>query len=153
MARNTSFNYKGKAADLKQIARELGVRCGRGQPARGGQPVRISCQLVEAASGQHLWADRFDGTLDDSFDLPDRITKASLARSAVLREAEIEPAGRKSETEQDAGDVTLRAFPPTFAEAPECSEEALRLLSEALEIDSAMRLPTPWRHGVSSSAI
>ena len=122
---------------------------------RGGQPVRISCQLVETASGQHLWADRFGGTLDDSFDLQDKITEsviASVGRVARGRDR-TRPPGVKPETEQDAGGLTLRAFPPTFAETPERGEEALRLLSEALEIDPAMRLPTPWRHGVSSSAI
>ena len=88
--------------------------------ARPGNRVRISCQLVEAASGQHLWADRFDGTLEDSFDLQDRITESVIGSVApVLREAEIERARRKPEANQDVYDLTLRAFPPTFAETPE----------------------------------
>ena len=66
VARNTSFSYKGKGADAKQLARELGVRyVVEGSLRKAGNRVRISCQLVEAASGQHLWADRFDGTLED----------------------------------------------------------------------------------------
>src|SRR6266700_2274637 len=94
VARNTSFSYKGKGADSKQIARELGVRyVVEGSLRKVGNRVRISCQLVEAASGQHLWADRFDGTLDDTFDLQDRITESVIGSvGPVLRGAEIERA-------------------------------------------------------------
>ena len=104
VARNTSFSYKGKGADSKQIARELGVRyLVEGSLRKAGNRVRISCQLVEAASGQHLWADRFDGTLEDSFDLQDRITESVIGSVApVLRETEIERARRKPEASQDA---------------------------------------------------
>ena len=139
VARNTSFSYKGKGADSKQIARELGVRyVVEGSLRKAGNRVRISCQLVEAASGQHLWADRFDGTLEDSFDLQDRITESVIGSvGPVLREAEIERARRKPEVNQDAYDLTLRAFPPTFAETAEGNEEALLLLAQALEADPA----------------
>jgi adenylate cyclase len=139
VARNTTFSYKGKAADAKQIARELGVRyLVEGSLRKAGSRVRISCQLVEAASGQHIWADRFDGTLEDSFDLQDRITESVIGSvGPVLREAEIERARRQPEADQDAYDLTLRAFPPTFAETPDDNEEALRLLGEALELDPA----------------
>ena len=139
VARNTSFSYKGRSVDSKQIARELGVRyLVEGSLRKAGNRVRISCQLVEAASGQHLWADRFDGTLEDSFDLQDRITESVIGSVAsVLREAEIERARRKPEASQDAYDLTLRAFPPTFAETPADNEEALRLLGQALEMDPA----------------
>jgi adenylate cyclase len=137
VARNTSFSYKGKGVDSKQIARELGVRyLVEGSLRKAGNRVRISCQLVEAASGQHLWADRFDGTLEDTFDLQDRITESVIGSVApVLREAEIERARRKPEASQDVYDLTLRAFHPTFAETPEDNEEALRLLAQVLEID------------------
>jgi adenylate cyclase len=137
VARNTSFSYKGKRADSKQIARELGVRyLVEGSLRKAGNRVRISCQLVEAASGQHLWADRFDGTLEDSFDLQDRITESVIGSVApVLREAEIERAARKPEASLDVYDLTLRAFHPTFAETPEDNAEALRLTAEVLEID------------------
>src|SRR5262249_38982017 len=85
VARNTAFTYKGKAADAKQIARELAVRyLVEGSLRKAGNRVRISCQLVEAESGQHVWADRFDGTLEDSFDLQDRIT-ASVIGSVRAR--------------------------------------------------------------------
>ena len=99
VARNTSFSYKGKGADAKQLARELGVRyVVEGSLRKAGNRVRIGCQLVEAASGQHLWADRFDGTLEDSFDLQDKITESVIGSVApVLRVAEIERARRKPE--------------------------------------------------------
>jgi adenylate cyclase len=137
VARNTSFSYKGKGTDSKQVARELGVRyVVEGSLRKAGNRVRISCQLAEAASGQHLWAERFDGTLEDTFDLQDRITERLIGSVApVLREAEIERARRKPEANQDAYDLTLRAFLPAFAETAEDNAEALRLLSEALEAD------------------
>jgi adenylate cyclase len=139
VARNTSFNYKGKGADSKQVARELGVRyVVEGSLRKAGSRVRIGCQLVEAASGQHLWAERFDGDLEDSFDLQDRITESVIGAVApVLRGAEIERARRKPEASQDVYDLTLRAIFPAFAETAEDNDEALRLLGEALEIDPA----------------
>ena len=139
VARNTSFSYKGKGADSKQLARELGVRyVVEGSLRKAGNRVRISCQLVQAASGQHLWADRFDGTLEDTFDLQDRITESVIGSvGPVLREAEIERARRKPEANQDVYDLTVRAFPPTFAETAQDNQEALRLLTEALEANPA----------------
>src|SRR4029077_10173121 len=104
VARNTSFSYKGRGADSKQLARELGVRYVlEGSLRKAGNRVRISCQLIEAASGQHLWAERFDGTLEDSFDLQDKITESVIGSvGPVLRSAEIERARRKPEENQDA---------------------------------------------------
>jgi adenylate cyclase len=136
VARNTSFSYKGKGADSKQLARELGVRyVVEGSLRKAGNRVRISCQLVDAASGQHLWAERFDGTLEDSFDLQDRITESAIGSvGPVLRGAEIERARRKPEASQDVYDLTCRAMPCAFAEAAEDNEEALRLLDLALEM-------------------
>jgi adenylate cyclase len=136
IARNTAFSYKGKGADAKQIARELGVRYVlEGSLRKAGTRVRINCQLVEATSGQHLWAERIDGTLEDSFDLQDRITERVIgAVGPLLRSAEIERAGRKPEASQDAYDLTLRAILPAFAETAEQNEQALRLLARALEI-------------------
>jgi adenylate cyclase len=137
VARNTSFSYKGRGADSRQVARELGVRyVVEGSLRKAGNRVRISCQLVEAASGQHLWADRFDGTLEDSFDLQDRITGSVIGSvGPVLREAEIERARSKPEASLDAYDLTCRAFPPTFAETADDNEEAMRLLGQVLELD------------------
>jgi adenylate cyclase len=135
VARNTSFGYKGKGADAKQLARELGVRyVVEGTLRKAGNRVRISCQLVEAASGQHLWAERFDGTLEDSFDLQDQITENLIGSvGPVLRGAEVERARRKPEASQDVYDLVCRAIPSTFAETAEDNQEALRLLDLALE--------------------
>jgi len=137
VARNTSFSYKGKGADSKQLARELGVRyVVEGSLRKAGNRVRIGCQLVEAASGQHLWAERFDGTLEDSFDLQDKITESVIGSvGPMLRGAELERARRKPEASQDVYDLTCRAIPLAFAETAADNQEALRLLNLALEID------------------
>jgi len=137
VARNTSFGYKGKGADTKQLVRELGVRyVVEGSLRKAGNRVRISCQLVEAASGQHLWAERFDGTLEDSFDLQDQIT-ATLIGSVgpVLRDAEIARARRKPEASLDVYDLVCCALPSAFAETAEDNQEALRLLKLVFETD------------------
>ncbi|MGH7114939.1 MAG: hypothetical protein ACREE9_10635, partial [Stellaceae bacterium] len=95
-----------------------------------------SCQLVEAASGQQLWADRFDGTLEDSFELQDKITESVIGSVApVLRGAEIERARRKPEASLDAYELTVRALPATFAETAQDNREALRLLGQALAME------------------
>jgi adenylate cyclase len=137
VARNTSFSYKGKAADSKQLARELGVRyVVEGSLRKAGNRVRISCQLVEAASGEHLWAERFDGTLEDSFDLQDQITESLIGSvGPVLRGAELERARRKPEASQDVYDLVSRAIPASFAETAEENQEALRLLGLVFETD------------------
>jgi adenylate cyclase len=137
VARNTSFSYKGKVADSKQLARELGIRyVVEGSLRKAGNRVRISCQLVEAASGQHLWAERFDGTLEDSFDLQDQITETLIGSvGPVLRGAEIERARRKPEASQDIYDLVCRAIPLAFAETAEDNQEALRLLGLVFETD------------------
>ena len=134
LARNTSFTYKGKSADATQVARERGVRyVVEGSLRKAGTRVRINCHLAEAASGQHLWADRFDGTLEDSFDLQDRITESVVGSvDPVLREAEIERARRKPEPEQDVYDLYLRAVPVAFDETATGNDEALQLLDRAL---------------------
>ena len=137
VARNTSFTYKGKGSDSKQLARELGVRyIVEGSLRKAGARVRITCQLVDAENGQHLWAERFDGTLEGSFDLQDRITESVVGSTGpVLRLAEIERARRKPQASLDVYDLTLRALPAAFAETPAENDEALRLLASALEID------------------
>jgi adenylate cyclase len=137
IARNTAFSYKGKGVDAKQISRELGVRYVlEGSLRKAGARVRISCELVDSTSGQHIWSERFDGTLEDSFDLQDRITESVIgAVGPVLRSAELDRIGRKPPATQDVYDLTLRAMFPAFAETPEENENALRLLNEVLEIN------------------
>ena len=137
VARNTSFVYKGKGVDSKQLARELGVRyVVEGSLRKAANRARISCQLVEAASGEHLWAERFDGTLEDSFDLQDQITESLIGSvGPVLRGAEFERARRKPEASQDVYDLVCRAIPSAFAETAEANQEALRLLRLVFETD------------------
>jgi adenylate cyclase len=137
MARNTSFTYKGRAADTKLIARELAVRYViEGSLRKAGNRVRISCQLVDGESGEHLWADRFDGTLEDSFDLQDKITESVIGSvEPLLRLAEIKRAQQKPEAERTVYELTRCALPLAFAETADENEEALRLLAKALAED------------------
>lgn len=136
VARNTAFSYRGKSIDPKQVGRELGLRYVlEGSLRKAGDRVRISCQLVEVVTGQHLWAERFDGTMEDSFDLQDRVTERVIGSvGPVLRAAEIERAVKKPESEQDAYDLTLRAMLPAFAETGEDNKRAMNLLGEVLEL-------------------
>ncbi|WP_147022193.1 adenylate/guanylate cyclase domain-containing protein, partial [Microvirga aerophila] len=96
IARNSSFTYRGRAVDLKQVGRELGVRYVlEGSVRRAGDRIRITGQLIEAATGAHLWAERFDGSMENVFDLQDQITESVIgAIEPSLRRAEIERARR-----------------------------------------------------------
>jgi adenylate cyclase len=142
IARNSSFVYKGKAVDLKEAARELGVRYVlEGSVRKGGSRVRITGQLIEAATGGHIWADRFDGALADVFDLQDQVTASVVgAIEPKLRIAEIERAQRKPTNSLDAYDLYLRALPHFHALTVVGSDEALRLLQRALELDPTYAL-------------
>ena len=139
LARNTSFSYKGKEVDSKQVAREQGVRYViEGSLRIAGPRVRITCQLVDAASGEHLWAERFDGTLEESFELQDAVTEKVIGSIApVLRSAEIERARQRPDSNLDVYDLTLRALGPAFAETADAAEEALRILAQALAMRPA----------------
>src|SRR5262249_37591070 len=111
IARNSSFTYKGRVVDVKQVGRELGVRYVlEGSVRKASDRVRIASQLIDAANGTHIWADHFDGALSDIFDLQDQITaKVVGAIEPKLRHAEIERARRKPTTSVDAYDLFLRA--------------------------------------------
>ena len=110
IARNSSFAYKGRAVDVKQVGRELGVRYVlEGGIRKAAQRVRITAQLIDAASGAHLWADHFDGELEDIFDLQDQVTASVVgAISPKLEQAEIERAKHKPTESLDAYDYFLR---------------------------------------------
>src|SRR5262249_33188690 len=97
IARNSSFTYKGRAVDIKQVGRGLGVRYGlEGSVRKAARRVRITGQLIDAGNGAHLWADRFDGSLEDIFDLQDQVTASVVGAIAPKLElAEIERAKRK----------------------------------------------------------
>jgi TolB-like protein len=136
IARNSTFTYKGQAVDVKQVGRELGVRYVlEGSVRKGGNRVRITGQLIDAATGTHLWADRFDGLIEDVFELQDKVA-SSVA-------GVIEPALQAAETARSAGrptadltayDLYLRADAMVLSAARQIPE-ALRLMEQAIERD------------------
>ena len=111
IARNSSFTYRGRAVDIRQIGRELGVRyILEGSVRRGGNRIRFISQLVDATTGAHIWADRFEGEMSDVFELQDRITESVVAViEPNLQRAEIERLKRKPVSNLDAYDLMLRA--------------------------------------------
>jgi TolB-like protein/class 3 adenylate cyclase/Tfp pilus assembly protein PilF len=139
IARNSAFTYKGKAVDVKQVARELGVRYVlEGSVRKAGNRVRITGQLVDATTGAHIWADRFDGTVDDIFGLQDQV--ASNVAGAIepkLRQSEIERASRKPTENLTAYDLYLRALAQSYRYTEEGLAEAVALARKALAIDPA----------------
>jgi TolB-like protein/Tfp pilus assembly protein PilF len=136
IARNSSFTYKGRAVDLKQVGRELGIRyLLEGSVRKAAEKVRITCQLIDATTGAHLWADRYQGDLGDIFALQDEITVNVVAAiQPKLLQTEIEHAIRRPNS-LSAYDLYLRATPHYYAMTREGIAEALRLLSGALDID------------------
>lgn len=137
IARDSSFTFKNKTIDVKQVGRELGVRyLLEGSMRKAGERVRIASQLIDAVTGTHIWADHFDGALSDIFDLQDQITaKVVGAIEPKLRHAEIERARRKPTASVDAYDLFLRAVALNNTRRQEDNKEALRLLHHAIEID------------------
>ena len=138
IARNSSFTYKGRAVDVKQVGRELGVRYVlEGSVRKAANRVRITGQLIDAANGAHLWADRFDGGLEDIFDLQDQVTTSVVTAIAPkLEQAEIERAKRKPTENLDAYDYFLRGIESAHQRTQETVSEALRLFYRAIELDS-----------------
>jgi TolB-like protein len=137
IARNSSFAYKGKSPDLRQVGRELGVRYVlEGSMRKSGQRVRITAQLIDTTTGAHIWADRFDGALDDIFELQDQIASSVVgAIEPKLRQSEIERATRKPTESLDAYDLYLRALALFHKYTEESVREAIVLLQRALSID------------------
>ena len=148
IARNSSFTYKGRSVDVKHVGRELGVRYMlEGSVRKVGNRVRITGQLIDAASGAHLWADRFDGSLDDVFELQDKV--ASSVGGVI------EPALQAAETARSAGrptddltayDVYLRASEMVRSSTQQIPE-ALRLLEQAIERDRRYGPALSWAAG------
>jgi adenylate cyclase len=137
IARNSSFTYKGRAVDVKQVGRELGVRYVlEGSVRKAANRVRITGQLVDAATGAHLWADRFDADLGDIFDLQDRVTESVVGAIApAVERAEIERAKRKPTESLDAYALYLRGSVRSYQLASQAHAEALRLFNSAIELD------------------
>jgi adenylate cyclase len=137
IARNSSFTYKGRSVDVRQVSGDLGVRYVlEGSVRKAGNRLRITGQLIEGASGAHLWANRFDGRLEDVFDLQDRITESVVgAIEPTLRKAEIERSRKMRPENLVAYDLYLRALPHTYAMRADDNTEALSLLHAAIELD------------------
>jgi adenylate cyclase len=136
IARNSTFTYKGHAFDVKQVGRELGVRYAlEGSVRKAGDRLRITAQLIEAETGAHLWADRFDGSLEDVFDLQDKVA-ANVAGiiEPALQAAEIARSARRPTADLTAYDLYLRAYAIVLS-APRCIPDALFLLEQAIERD------------------
>jgi tetratricopeptide (TPR) repeat protein len=123
--------------DVKQVGRELGVRYVlEGSVRKAGSRVRVTGQLIDASTGAHLWADRFDGALEDVFELQDQVTSSVVAAIAPkLEQAEIERSKRKPTNSLDAYDYYLRAVENLHLQTRESTSEALRLFHKAIEID------------------
>ncbi|HEV2099728.1 MAG TPA: tetratricopeptide repeat protein [Stellaceae bacterium] len=145
IARNSTFTYKGKAVDVKQVGRELGVRYVlEGSVRKAGGRVRITAQLVDAGTGAHLWADRFDGSLEDVFDLQDKV--ASSVAGVIepeLQAAETARSAHRPTNDLTAYDLYLRAF-ATVASSAKQIPVAVNLLEEAIERDPRYGPALAW---------
>ena len=137
IARNSSFVYKGKAVDIRQVGCELGVRYVlEGSVRKGANRLRINVQLIEAETGAHLWADKFDGGLADLFDLQDQVTEQVVGViEPSVRRSEIERSRRKHPQNLSAYDLYLRALPHMPTAMPADARVAALLLEDALRLD------------------
>jgi adenylate cyclase len=137
IARNSAFTYKARAVDVKQVSRELGVRYVlEGSLRRDRDRVRITAQLIDATTANHIWSDRYDGDIEDIFDLQDRITESVVgAIQPSILQAEIARTKRKRPENLDAYDYVLRAFPHVWSLDAPANAQALDHLSKAIEIE------------------
>src|SRR5262245_12853529 len=137
IARNSTFTYKGRPVDVKQVGRELGVRYVlEGSVRKAADRVRITGQLIDAATGAHVWVERYDRRLEDIFALQDEITLNVVgAIEPSLRDAEIERVKRKRPDSLDAYDLFLRAIPYVYVAMPEEAVKAVPILEKALALE------------------
>lgn len=155
IARNSTFALKGTHKDVKEIGRDLGVAYAiEGSVQRVGNKVRITVQLVETKAGSHIWANRFDGSVDDIFDLQDEITQqVAGALQPSIRLAEIERSSRKRPQSMGAYDYTMRAFRNVWVLEKDAAAQALELLQSAMDIDPDFPLAlalAAWCHAQRS---
>jgi TolB-like protein len=150
IARNSSFTYKGKAIELRQVARELGVRYVlQGSVRKSGSRLRVTGELAETTTGAVIWSDHFDGTLDDIFELQDRVAgDVAGAIEPSLRLTEIEHAFRKPTESLDAYDLYWRAVAQAYKRTSEGLAASITLSHRALELDAAYA-PAMSRIGLS----
>jgi len=145
LARNSSFSYKGQSPDVKQVGRELGVRYVlEGSVRKAGNRLRITGQLIDAATGAHLWADRFDGSLDEIFDLQDKVASsvAGVTEPALQAAETARSAGRPT-ADLTAYDLYLRAYAMLSSSARQ-APEALRLFEQAIARDPRYGPALAW---------
>ena len=138
IARNSSFTFKGRPVDIKQVARDLGVRYVlEGSVRKSASRVRVTGQLIDAATGVHLWADRFDGALEDVFELQDQVA-ASVVGAIVpsVSQAEMERANRKPTSSLDAYDCYLRGQSAAWQYTREATDQAIGLYEQAIALNS-----------------
>jgi TolB-like protein len=145
IARNSTITYKGQAVDVKQVGRELGVRYVlEGSVRKAGGRVRIAAQLIDAAHGAHLWADRFDGSLEDVFDLQDKVASSVAGViEPTLQAAETALSADRPTTDLTAYDLYLRAYAIVLSSAKQIPE-ALRRLEQAIERDTHYGPALAW---------
>jgi adenylate cyclase len=145
IARNSSFTYKGQAVDVKRVGRELGVRYVlQGSVRKADERVRITGQLIDAATGAHLWADRFDGSLEDVFDLQDRVASSVAGViEPALQAAETARSTNRPTNDITAYDLYLRAYAMVWSSARQIPA-ALRLTEQAIERDPRYGPALAW---------
>jgi TolB-like protein len=138
IARNSSFTYKGRVVDVKQVGSELGVRYVlQGGIRKATDRIRITGHLIDATTGAHLWAERFEGSLEDVFTLQDQLTASVVGSIAPrIEQAEIERAKNRQTESLDAYDCFLRGMASFYRRDKEETDDALRLFYRAIEIDS-----------------
>jgi TolB-like protein len=146
IARNSSFAYKGQSIDVRRVGHELGVRYVlEGSVRKAGQKVRITGQLIDAVTGTHLWADRFDGSLEDVFELQDRVASSVAGViEPALQAAETARLAHRPITDLTAYDLYLRSLVLFFPISRERIIEALTLLEQAIAIDRRYGPALSW---------
>jgi adenylate cyclase len=146
IARNSSFTYKGQSVDVKQVGRDLGMRyILEGSVRKAGGRIRITAQLIDALTGAHLWADRFDGSLEDVFDLQDRVASSVAGViEPALQMAEMSRSATRPATDLSAYDLYLRALAAFYPITKQRIFEALELLEQAITIDRHYRPALSW---------
>jgi TolB-like protein/class 3 adenylate cyclase/Flp pilus assembly protein TadD len=152
IARNSAFSYKGRSVDVRQVGRELGVRYAvEGSVRRVGERVRITAQLVDADSGNHIWSNKVDGGVADLFDLQDRVAAdVASALQPSIRRAEVERARSKRPDTLAAYDLVMRAFPHLWAHRMAENPKAISYLTRALSLEPTYGLAAAlaaWAHG------
>ncbi len=154
-AHNSGRLYEGRALDLKRVGRELGVRyLLRGSLRKDNSRIRVSARMIEAETGDHLWAERYDRPLEDIFALQDEIALSVVgAIEPSLRKAEVERVKRKRPDNLDAYDLVLRAQPEVYSGMPEGATQALILLESALALEPGLCVGARFRSDVPSQSV